>query len=72
MAKTSNRERAKAWLRLNGLARGRSDWAHDKDVESLESLLVDAERRGAEAEAAKDAERRRMHDNMLDNPIFED
>ena len=35
----TNRERAKAWLKQNGLTNGRSDWAHDRDVQSLAKLL---------------------------------
>ena len=49
-------ERAKRWLESNGLAQGRSDWAHDRDRASLaaefaavENALIDLLGLGAPA-----------------------
>jgi hypothetical protein len=41
----TNLERAGAWLRTNGLAKDRSDWAYGRDRASLAQLLDEAEER---------------------------
>lgn len=52
----TNDERAEKWLQDNGLASGRSDWAHGRDRTSLAALLAEAEERGRSQEAKR-------HDN---------
>ena len=50
----TNRDQSRAWLKAN--IGGRSDWAHDRDVDSLATLL-DEVRASAIAEAAEVCDR---------------